>query len=142
MKRAPSPQFMAKNRLFLPQLALDERLADGVVELHERQLLVVPEQRRYLLVDAVRVVRDFADGDDVYGIVGRVKTLAFLAELGAEVLGDSMLIADAAYEVVPGFVASPATTFETHYATTEVARREGAPSSDVALFAKYFEGAI
>jgi hypothetical protein len=48
--------------------------------------------------------------------MGKVKTVGFLSELGASLLGESMVIADNAYEVVPGWLGSPVGTFAEHRA--------------------------
>ncbi len=48
--------------------------------------------------------------------MGKVKTVGFLSELGASLLGESMVIADNAYEIVPGWLGSPIGTFAEHRA--------------------------
>lgn len=96
-----------RHRVFFPQQALDQWLALDRVELLGRELRLKPEGRSYRVVDAVRVLEEVSGGRDIYDIVGRVKSLNFLTELGAELLGTSMLIGDSAYDVVPGFLAAP-----------------------------------
>lgn len=98
---------MGPNRVFFPQAALDRWLEDNEVELSAGELFVKAEQRKYRIVEAVRVLAEVSGGEDVYEIVGRVKTVNFLTELGAELLGTSMVIGDNAYDVVPGFVGAP-----------------------------------
>jgi hypothetical protein len=44
---------------------------------------------------------------DPHGLVAKVKTDAQLRGLGAERMGDSVLIDDIGYEVQPGFLATP-----------------------------------
>lgn len=133
---------MAKTRWFFPQLALDEWLSNGTVELAGRELLVVAERRRYHLVDAVRVVRVLEGGEDLYGVVGTVRTLAFVTELEAEVLGDSMLIGDAAYEVVGGFVATPQGTFAAHVDAQRRLGFEPSVASEQELIERHLVGAL
>ena len=41
---------------------------------------------------------------DPHEVMGKVKTVGFLSELGASLLGESMVIADNAYEIVPGWL--------------------------------------
>ena len=58
---------------------------------------------------------------DSHELLGKVKSKAFLAELGAEILETSMILGDNAYDVVPGFVGAPIGTFADH-------QRGGPPS--------------
>jgi hypothetical protein len=102
---------MGKNRIFLPQEALDRWLDQGSVEVRGDELRIFPEHRRYRLVEAVRVVSEVTGAADPFGIVGSVKTVAFLLELGAELLGDSMIVGDAAFQVVPGWLGMPLGAF-------------------------------
>jgi hypothetical protein len=98
---------MGPNRVFFPQAALDRWLEQSNVELSGAELRLLGEQRRYKIAPALRVLSEVSGGPDVYDLVGRVKTMNFVAELGAEVLDTSMLIGDSAYDVVPGFVGAP-----------------------------------
>jgi len=95
------------NRVFIPQATLDEWLAEGSADLRATELRLDPEGWRLRLVEAVRVMREVTGAADLYDIVGRVKSASFLAELGAELLGASMIIGSLAYEVVPGFLVTP-----------------------------------
>ena len=47
------------------------------------------------------------DGDDRRGLIGRVKDEDALAALGAEAYMTSVLFDDTAYDVEPGFLATP-----------------------------------
>ncbi len=96
-----------QNRVFIPQAALDEWIADGSAVLQATGLRLEPEGWSLRLVEAVRVLREVTGADDVYDLVGRVKSTSFLAELGAELLGASMIVGSLAYEVVPGFLVAP-----------------------------------
>ncbi|MBK7397894.1 MAG: hypothetical protein IPJ34_16760 [Myxococcales bacterium] len=98
---------MNVNRVFFPQALLDEWTADERVELTGDQLVLRGEGRRYLISEAVHVLRDAAGGGDRAGLVGKVKTHEQLAELSAEVFEGSMIIGEEAYDVMPGFVGEP-----------------------------------
>jgi hypothetical protein len=102
---------MANNRIFLPQGLLDRWLEQGIVELGPDELMIFPQRRRYRLVEAVRVVSEVTGAPDPFEIIGSVKTLGFLQELGAELLGDSMIVGDAAFQVVPGWLGAPLGSF-------------------------------
>ena len=120
---------MPKNRVFFPQSALDQWLDDGRIELADNQLVVKAEARRYRLVEAEHILAVVSDGPDVYDLSGRVKTVAFLHELGAELLGDSMLIGELAYQVVPGFLGTPVGSFSEHRSSEHAGSVAPAPGT-------------
>jgi hypothetical protein len=96
-----------RNRVFFPQIALDEWLAETRVELRNDELLVKSENRKYRIIEGIRIVREVSGSSDGHELVGKVKSKAFLVELGAELLESSMILGDNAYDVVPGFVGAP-----------------------------------
>ena len=134
---------MSKNRVFFPQEALDRWLANGEVELSQGLLTIKTERRRYRLVEAARVMAEVSGQPDPHEVMGKVKTVGFLSELGASLLGESMVIADNAYEVVPGWLGSPVGTFAEHraeqFATpgTPAARTATSVGSDEELLASF-----
>jgi hypothetical protein len=98
---------MQKNRLFVPEAALEVWLTDGAAEMQGQDLLLHSEQRRYRLAEGVRVVQEVSGEPDANELVGRCKTRAFLKELGAEIMEGSMVLDNNAYDVVPGFIGTP-----------------------------------
>jgi hypothetical protein len=108
-----------RNRVFFPQGALDEWVGDNRVDINGEDLLLKSEGRRYRIIEAVRIVREVTGADDPHELLGRVKTRAFLTELGAEVLENSMILGDNAYDVIQGFVGAPIGSFSEY--------RSGAP---------------
>lgn len=98
---------MAKNRIFLPQELLDGWLLRRSAELIDDELMLFPHRRRFRLVEAARIVGEVTGAPDPFGITGQVKTLNFLLELGAELLEGSMVLGDAAFQIVPGWLATP-----------------------------------
>jgi hypothetical protein len=54
--------------------------------------------------------------------VGKVKLRRAFAELGAELLESSMILGDNAYDVVPGWLATPSCSFAEHRASPERAK--------------------
>jgi hypothetical protein len=96
---------MPGTRIFLPQCLMDSWTADGRIRL-EQDMLVVPEDGTGLaLSPAVRFMREVGGGGDPAGLIGKVKTMAQLEELGADHYRDSVLVGESAYEVVEGFCA-------------------------------------
>jgi len=110
-----------KNRVFFPQVALDEWLVEDRVDLKNDELTIKSEGRKYRIIEAIRVLREVSGVSDSHELLGKVKSKAFLAELGAEILETSMILGDNAYDVVPGFVGAPVGTFADH-------QRVGPPS--------------
>ncbi|MRG97205.1 hypothetical protein [Polyangium spumosum] len=110
-----------KNRVFFPQVALDEWLGEDRVDLRNDELTIKSEGRKYRIIEAIRVLSEVSGSPDSHELLGKVKSKAFLAELGAEILETSMILGDNAYDVVPGFVGAPIGTFADH-------QRGGPPS--------------
>jgi hypothetical protein len=107
---------MAKNRVFFPQTALDQWISEGKVDLTGDELTIKPDQRRYRILEAARVLVECTGLPDANELVGKVKTRMFLNELGAEILETSMVLGENAYDIVPGFVGAPVGSFSEHMA--------------------------
>ena len=74
------------------------------VELEGEELLIKPEGCRYRTTESVRVLDEVTTGVDTLKLSGKVCAREKLTgELGGELLGDSMLIEDNAYDIVSGF---------------------------------------
>ena len=95
------------NRFFWPQELLDQWIVDEKIILDGDKLTLAEEKRDFKVQQAVYFVADVGDGEDVHELVGRVKEVATLEEMGAEHYMDSVLIDDSAYQVVPGFTGEP-----------------------------------
>jgi len=104
----------SENRLFLPQSALDEWIVDGSVELEDGVLLILSEGRRFNLTEAVRVVGEVSGSGDAHDLVGRAKARVDLEQMGAEIVESSMLLGEAAYDTVPGWLGAPVGAFSDH----------------------------
>lgn len=132
---------MGKNRVFFPQEALDRWLVEGRAEIYGSELIIMSERRRYRLVEAVRVLSEEAGHSDPDELVGKVKTVLYLTELGAELLGDSMVLGENAYRVVAGWLGSPVGTLAEHRAERQERRVSRAPlpapGSDEELLAAF-----
>lgn len=124
-----------KNRVFFPQAALDEWIAGDLVDLERDELTIRSEARKYRITEAVRILREVAGTPDEQDLVGRVKSVGYLTELGAELLEQSMILGDAAYDVVPGFVGAPVGTFAEHLQASPEAGAQAA--SDEELLAAF-----
>lgn len=98
---------MGRNRIFFPQEALDSWVVSGAVDLQDQDLLLKSEGRKYRLTEGARILREVTGEPDASEIVGKCKTLAFLRELGADILERSMIIENNAYDIIPGFLGTP-----------------------------------
>jgi len=96
-----------RNGVFFPQAALDEWIVDGSAELQDGLLILLSEGKRYRVGEALRVLREVAGGEDAHQLVGRVKTRAYLEQLGAEIVHGSMLLGELAYDIEPGWLGVP-----------------------------------
>jgi hypothetical protein len=126
---------MGPNRVFFPQQALDQWLSEAAVEVDGNLLVIKNGGRRYRLIEAVRVVAEVSGSPDLEELCGRVKSVSYLTELGAELLGDSMVMGDAAYDVVPGWMGTPVGSFAEHLA--ELGLPPTSPGTDEELLAQY-----
>ncbi len=124
-----------RNRVFFPQEVLDLWSADDRVELSPDELTLQPQGRKYKVVEAVRVLREVTGAGDPHELIGKVKSRAYLAEFDAEIMEGSMIIGDNAYDVIPGFVGAPASSYEEHQKTDAAA-----PASDEELILSFVTG--
>jgi hypothetical protein len=97
---------MSLARVFVPQEALESWVAEGRAQLNGETLVL--EEVAFQLASAVRFIAEVAGGGDAQDLVGKVKTLAQVGELGGEHVTASVVLGDNAYEVIDGFLAQPA----------------------------------
>ena len=135
---------MAKNRVFVSGALLDRWVTVGQVELGDGVLSLKTTGARYALEEAVRIVGEATGAGDPQRLVGRVRTVAELSALGAEVLDRSVLLGELAYDVVPGFIASPLRQRGEAIPSTEVlaelselSEERRGPQSDEELLARF-----
>lgn len=96
---------MPNARVFVPQEALEAWMGNGRAHMTGDTLFL--DSTPFLLASAVRFVSEVAGGGDEAGLVGRVKSLEQIVELGGEHAAGSVILGDNAYEVVEGFLAAP-----------------------------------
>ena len=98
---------MGVNKFFWPQELLDQWIVDEKIVLRGDTLSILEEKRDFKVKQAVYFASDVGDGEDAQDLVGRVKELEILGEMGAEHYMDSVLVGDSAYQVVQGFTGEP-----------------------------------
>ncbi|MDB4998500.1 MAG: hypothetical protein JWM74_5932 [Myxococcaceae bacterium] len=134
-----------QNRVFFPQQALDQWLADASVDLTGTDLTILGEGRRYHIAEAIHVVTEVTGSTDANDVVGRVKSKVFFEELGAELLETSMILGDNAYDVEPGWLGVPVGSFDEHVISQERANARASrhdfdqeePHTDEDLLARF-----
>lgn len=114
-----------QNRVFFPQSAIDQWGIDGKIDLVSGELILLKEGRRYKVEEAVRVVAEVTGANEEHRIVGKVKPKRALDEIGAEILENSMILGDNAYDVIPGWMGTPASSFADHLASPDRMKARG-----------------
>ena len=91
-------------RLFISQARIDKLSADHRVVIEGDRLELPALRATFRLQPAVHFVKLVSDEGDAAALVGRVKTEAQLKAIGAELVANSVVLGDAAYECENGFV--------------------------------------
>ncbi len=98
---------MGMNRVFLPQDALDRWSVEEKIDVEGDVLTIKEEARSYDLVPAVRFMTEVGGAGDAGGLLGKIKETGQLRDLGADYYPGSVIVGEAAYEVIDGFVGYP-----------------------------------
>ena len=135
-----------QSRVFFPQSAVDQWGIDGKIDLVAGELILLADGRRYKVEEAVHVVTEVTGGNDAHQILGKVKPKRALEEVGAELMENSMILGDNAYDVVPGWMGTPTSSFGDHLLSSErMAARGGrtdigaGPKSEEDLLQRFLE---
>ncbi len=94
--------------LFVSQAILESWTEGGKVDFQGNVVTVLSGEgqgRSYALDPAVRFMKVLGAERDPNALLGKVKSEAQLRSLGAEQMGDSVVLGEIAYEVQPGFLA-------------------------------------
>lgn len=113
-------------KLFLSQATLEEWALAGRVDLQEGSLLVGSDKAHFPLLPAVHFNRLVSGADDKR-LLGKVKTPHQLQQMEAEQMMDSVILGDAAYEVVQGYIA----VLSTEAGDGAPDKRKGSSESDL-----------
>lgn len=93
------------DRMFIAQSTLEAWIDAGHAEVHDEILVLERLNRAYHLEPAARFLSKVSGGGS-HGIVGRVLSQREIGALGGEMLGESVLMGETAYQVRSGFIAS------------------------------------
>lgn len=97
--------------LFVSQAMLETWAEQGRIEFAGNVMTLLSGDgmgRTYALEPAVRFLKVVGAEEDPHALVHKVKSVTQLRAMGAEPVGDSCILGDAAYEVQPGFLAEGA----------------------------------
>ncbi len=97
---------MTAHRLFVSQDVLDRWMVDEQVSV-DGDVMTLDGNQRFRLLSAVCFTEELTGEGDPHELIGRVKDLETLSELGGEHVSDSVLLGDNAYTVVEGFLGEP-----------------------------------
>lgn len=120
--------------MFFPQPALDQWILEGLIELSRVELILLADGRHYKIDEAVRIVAEVTGSPDPHALVGKVKPRVELVEKGAEILESSMILGDNAYDVVPGFLATPDQPWAAH-------KKPSSPATEEEMLLAFARGA-
>lgn len=138
-----------QNRVFFPQMAVDEWSIEGKIDLTGNEIIILADGRRYKVEEAVHIVAEVTGANEEHKLVGKVKPKRALDEIGAEILENSMILGDNAYDIVPGWTGSATTPFADHLLSPErMKAREGrtdigaGPHTDEELLTRFLDGTL
>jgi hypothetical protein len=103
-------------KVFLPQAVVDAWITSDKVELSGETMIFRASSLTLRLIPGFYFERVAGGSDDTNQLLGRAKSQAALAALGAEVYMSSMILGETAYEVEAGFIAKPVDSRCTHQA--------------------------
>jgi len=93
-------------RLFFSQSMLDSMIEAGKIKVDKGILtMLTGDNPTFKLLPAYRIVRTIDNKPDPSGLVGQIRAEAELKVLGAELLMDSLIYKDVAYQADTGFIA-------------------------------------
>lgn len=121
--------------LFVTQAMLDSWAEQGKIDFVGNVMTLLAGEgrgRSYALDPAVRFLKLIGAEADPHQLLRKVKSVAQLRELGAEVVDASVLLGDAGYEVEPGFLAEMSALQAAAAARAEPGRPRPAASPEAA----------
>ena len=98
-----APVVRIEDGSFVSEATLDGWVRSGAAS-RAGAMLCVPDGRRYLLRDAVRVLGRRNGDTDPYGLTGRVEAIRDYIRQGATVSADALRLGPAVYDVEHGVI--------------------------------------
>ncbi len=94
-------------RLFISQGRLDAWSAEDRVRIRDDIMTLSGDGRSFRLRPAVRFLKVAGNGVDPHQLIGRVKLVDDLSQLGGEQFMESVIVGEVAYDVQSGFLGEP-----------------------------------
>ena len=91
------------SRLFLSQTILDRWLSDGTADVSGDTLTILAADHKFDLKTAVLFEKEVTESNDKHALIGRVKDVDQIAEMGGDYSVGTVIVGDEAYEVTDGF---------------------------------------
>ncbi|HVK74178.1 MAG TPA: hypothetical protein VM734_12700 [Kofleriaceae bacterium] len=95
-------------RLFISNPRLEAWSAEGKITLEGSKMVLSELARSFEIKPAVYFARVAGGEPDPHDLLGKVKDEEELATMGADHMASSVIYVDTAYEVVAGFLGTPA----------------------------------
>ncbi len=87
----------------MPQTTLEGWAVDEKADIKDGRLFVGSDKSSFAVIPAVHFAK-LVSGSDEKKLLAKVKTQEELHAMGAEQMSDSVILGEAAYEVVPGYM--------------------------------------
>lgn len=97
---------MTAHRLFVSQDVLDRWMVEEQISV-EGDVMTLDGNQRFRLLTAVCFTEELTGEGDPNELIGRVKDVETLAQMGGELVSDSVILGDKAYTVIEGFLGEP-----------------------------------
>jgi hypothetical protein len=111
------------NKLFFSQQVLDSLIDEGKIRLDNNIITILAKNNpSFVLEPAFRFIRTSDGSPDPHHLVGQIKYDRDIKALKAEVLMNSVMYKDVAYEVESGFIGEKKELFDTLSDTDLLAR--------------------
>jgi hypothetical protein len=91
------------DRMFIALTTLEAWMDSGQVDMGDRTVTLNKRKCTYDLEPAVRFI-SVVSGSPAPRLLGRVLTEDRIGELGGELMGDSVILGETAFQVQPGYV--------------------------------------
>lgn len=94
-------------RLYISQDRVDNWSAEDRIEISGDTMTLVEHGRAFTIQPAVRFLAVSGAEEDPHELIGKVKALQELEEMGADHMASSVIYGDTAYDVENGFLGEP-----------------------------------
>ncbi len=94
-------------RLYISQDRLDVWAGENRVGIDGETMTLLEHGRTFRIAAAIRFLKVSGDDDDPHELVGKVKEVKELETIGADLMANSAIVGDTAYDVENGFLGTP-----------------------------------